>query len=47
MTQEEIERRGSLATADFLRYMRGVEVSQVTTQLWGGTQVYSRREGPA
>ncbi|BAH38504.1 MAG TPA: hypothetical protein DGD08_03040 [Gemmatimonas aurantiaca] len=45
VTQEEIERRGSLATADFLRYMRGVEVSQVTTQLWGGTQVYSRREG--
>lgn len=45
ITQEEIERRGSLATHDFLRYMRGVEVSQVTTDLWAGTQVYSRREG--
>jgi hypothetical protein len=45
VTQEEIERRGSLQTSDFLRYMRGVEVSQVTTQAFAGTQVYSRREG--
>lgn len=45
ITQEEIDRRGSIATSDFLRYMRGVEVSQVTSNLFAGTQVYSRREG--
>lgn len=45
ITQEEIERRGSVQTSDFLRYMRGVEVSQNTTQAFGGTQVFSRREG--
>ncbi|MEN9818972.1 MAG: hypothetical protein RLZ32_2852, partial [Gemmatimonadota bacterium] len=45
ITQEEIERRGSLQTSDFLRYMRGVQVSVNTTQMFGGTQVYSRREG--
>jgi len=45
VTQEEIERRGSLQTSDFLRYMRGVQVSVNTTQVFGGTQVYSRREG--
>lgn len=45
ITQAEIERRGSLQTSDFLRYMRGVQVSQNTTQAFGGTQVYSRREG--
>lgn len=45
ITQEEIERRGSMQTSDFLRYMRGVQVSQNTTQVFGGTQVYSRREG--
>jgi hypothetical protein len=45
ITQEEIERRGSIQTSDFLRYMRGVEVSVNTTQAFGGTQVYSRREG--
>jgi hypothetical protein len=45
ITQAEIERRASLQTSDFLRYMRGVEVSVNTTQAFGGTQVYSRREG--
>lgn len=45
ITQEEIERRGSVQTSDFLRYMRGVQVSLNTTQMFGGTQVYSRREG--
>lgn len=45
ITQEEIERRGSIQTSDFLRYMRGVEVSVNTTQAFGSTQVYSRREG--
>jgi|GEM_PF-768053 len=45
VTMEEIERRGSLQTSDFMRSFRGVEVSKVTTQQFGGTQVYSRREG--
>ncbi len=45
ITQAEIERRASLQTSDFLRYMRGVQVSQNTTQAFGGTQVFSRREG--
>jgi Carboxypeptidase regulatory-like domain/TonB-dependent Receptor Plug Domain len=45
ITQEEIERRGSLQTSDYMRSMRGVEVSRVTTQAFAGTQVYSRREG--
>lgn len=45
ITQTEIERRGSLQTSDFLRYMRGVQVSVNTTQAFGGTQVFSRREG--
>lgn len=45
ITREEIERRGSLQTSDFLRYMRGVQVSTNTTQAFAGTQVFSRREG--
>lgn len=45
ITLEEIERRGSIQTSDFMRAMRGVEVSRVTTQAFAGTQVYSRREG--
>ncbi len=45
MTQEEIDRRGSLQVADFLRGFRGVEVSRVTTEQFAGTQAYSRREG--
>lgn len=45
LTQEEIERRGSLQIADFLRGFRGVEVSRVTTEAFAGTQAYSRREG--
>jgi hypothetical protein len=45
ITREDIERRGSLQTSDFLRYMRGVEVSNVTTGAFAGTQIYSRREG--
>jgi len=45
VTQEEIERRGSLQASDYMRSMRGVEVSRVTTQAFAGTQVYSRREG--
>ncbi len=45
ITLEEIERRGSLQTSDYMRSMRGVEVSRVTTQAFAGTQVYSRREG--
>ncbi|WP_411279911.1 carboxypeptidase regulatory-like domain-containing protein [Gemmatimonas sp.] len=45
VTLEEIDRRGSLQTSDFMRSMRGVEISRVTTQAFAGTQVYSRREG--
>jgi hypothetical protein len=45
ITQEEIEKRGSIQTSDFMRYMRGVQVAVNTTQAFGGTQVYSRREG--
>lgn len=45
ITLEEIERRGSLQASDYMRSMRGVEVSRVTTQAFAGTQVYSRREG--
>lgn len=45
VTREEIERRGSLQTHDFLRYMRGVQVSTNTTAAFAGTQVFSRREG--
>ncbi len=45
VTQEDIDRRGSLQTSDFMRAFRGVEISKVTTQQFGGTQIYSRREG--
>lgn len=45
LTQEEIDRRGSLQVADFIRGFRGVEVSRVTTEQFAGTQAYSRREG--
>lgn len=45
LTQEEIERKGSLQIADYLRNFRGVEISRVTTEQFGGTQIYSRREG--
>lgn len=47
VTQEEIERRGSVQTLDFIRNKRGVEVSKVTTTLFAGVQVYSKREGGA
>lgn len=45
ITQEEIDRRGSLQASDFLRTLRGLDVSRVTTQAFAGTQVYSKREG--
>jgi hypothetical protein len=45
LTQEEIERKGSLQIADYLRSFRGVEISRVTTEQFAGTQIYSRREG--
>jgi hypothetical protein len=45
LTQEEIERRGSLAATDFLRNFRGVEVSRITTQAFAGSLALSRREG--
>lgn len=45
LTQEEIERKGSIQIADHLRNFRGIEISRVTTQQFAGTQIYSRREG--
>jgi hypothetical protein len=45
VTQEEIEARGSQATHDFMRRFRGVQISTNTTEVFGGTQIYSRREG--
>lgn len=45
ITREEIDRRGSLQAADYMRYMRGVQVSQITTSAFAGTMALSRREG--
>lgn len=45
ITQEQIERRGSRETSDFLRTLRGVDVSRITTQAFAGTVALSKREG--
>jgi hypothetical protein len=45
ITQDDIERRGSLAATDFLRNVRGLEVSRITTQAFAGSLAISRREG--
>ncbi len=45
ITQEELERRGSLALSDVLRNVRGLEVSRITNQQFGGQVALSRREG--
>lgn len=44
ITQEEIERRGSLQAADFLRNVRGLNVSRITNDQFMGTVALSRRE---
>ncbi len=45
ITQEEIERRGSREASDFLRNLRGIEVSRLTNEAFAGTVALSRREG--
>lgn len=45
ITQAQIEKRGSVQIADYLRTMRGVDVSRQTDQAFAGTIAFSRREG--
>lgn len=45
LTQEDIERRGSVQIADYLRSMRGVDVSRQTSEAFAGNIALSRREG--
>ena len=45
ITQEELERRGSLAATDVLRNVRGLDVSRITSSQFAGTVALSRREG--
>lgn len=45
ITQEQIERRGSRETSDFLRTLRGIDVSRITTEAFAGTIALSKREG--
>ncbi len=45
VTQEEIERRASREVSDFLRNLRGIEVSRLTNNAFAGTVALSRREG--
>jgi len=44
ITQEEIDRRGSLQVSDFLRNVRGLNVSRITNDQFMGTVALSRRE---
>lgn len=44
ITREDIERRGSLQASDFLRNVRGVNVSRLTNDQFAGTVALSRRE---
>ena len=45
ITQEYIEQRGSLGVSDFLRTLRGIDVSRLTSEQFQGTVALSRREG--
>lgn len=45
ITQEQIERRGSREVGDFLRTLRGIDVSRITTEAFAGTVALSKREG--
>jgi len=45
ITQEDLDRRGSMAVSDFLRGVRGVDVSRITNDAFAGTVALSRREG--
>ena len=45
ITQEQIDRRGSRDASDFLRTLRGIEVSRITNNQFAGTVALSKREG--
>ena len=45
ITQEDLERRGSMAVTDVLRNVRGLDVSRITNEQFGGSVALSRREG--
>jgi hypothetical protein len=45
ITREELERRGSLYVKDFLRNVRGVDVSPLSGDQFAGTVALSKREG--
>ncbi|MGV3710644.1 MAG: carboxypeptidase regulatory-like domain-containing protein [Gemmatimonas sp.] len=45
LTRDEIERRGSIQISDFLRNMRGIDVSRQAQDQFGGVIAISRREG--
>ena len=45
ITLEDIEKRGSREASDFLRTLKGVEVSRLTNEAFAGTVALSRREG--
>ncbi len=45
ITQEQIEKRGSRDASDFLRTLRGIDVSRITNTQFAGTIALSKREG--
>ena len=45
ITQEQIDRRGSGLTSDFLRNVSGVDVSTLTNTVFAGKVALSKREG--
>ncbi len=45
ITQEQIDKRGSLQTADFLRTLSGIDVSTLTSTQFEGKIALSKREG--
>lgn len=47
ITQDQIERRNSMQAMDYLRQLRGIDVSRNTNGAFGGTFALSRREGGA
>lgn len=45
ITREQIEKRGSTSTADYLRILKGVDVSPIAGDQFSGRIALSRREG--
>lgn len=45
ITQEQIEKRNALQAFDYLRQMRGIDVSRLTNKAFAGTVALSKREG--